>query len=268
MEAEIYKQALALCERYDFEYLLVTRSEMGMSLICRTGEKLDFPAVKKEVVDVSGAGDTVISTMSLGVAVGLAMEECCRLANLAASVVVSKFGTATVSLSELIGSQLFSVGQKIVKDDEVAYLANYLHETGKRIVFTNGCFDIIHAGHIYSLERARSFGDVLIVGLNSDASVRRLKGDLRPIISETDRAYMLQSLAVVDYVVIFDEDTPECLIEKIIPSVLVKGKDYEGKEIVGQKVVEAHGGYVELVDLKQGLSTTAVIEKICNVYSK
>lgn len=268
MEDEIYNQALRLCKEHNLEYLLVTRSEMGMSLICKTGEKIDFPAVKKEVVDVSGAGDTVISVMSLGVAVGLTLNECCRLANLAASVVVSKFGTATVSLSELIGSQLFAVGQKIIAYDEVAYLSNYLHESGKTIVFTNGCFDILHAGHVYSLEKARSFGDVLIVGLNSDASVRRLKGDLRPIVSENERAYMLQSLAVVDYVVIFDDDTPEKLIEQIIPNVLVKGKDYENKEVLGQKVVKSNGGRVELVDLKQGLSTTAVIEKICNVYGK
>lgn len=268
MEDEIHRCALDICEKYDLDYLLVTRSEMGMSLVSRDGKKKDYPAVKKEVIDVSGAGDTVICTMLLGNAVGLSMGECCRLANQAASVVVSKFGTATVSLAELIGSQLFSVGKKIIKGDEITYLSDYLHECGKAIVFTNGCFDLVHAGHIYSLEQARAFGDVLIVGLNSDASVRRLKGDSRPIVNENDRAYMLQSLAVVDYVVIFDEDTPESLIHKITPTVLVKGNDYLGKEIAGQAYVEANGGRVELIELKQGLSTTAVINKICTVYGK
>lgn len=266
MEEEIHRCALQLCEKFDFDYILITRSEMGMSLVSRDGKKKDFPAVKKEVVDVSGAGDTVICAMLLGTAAGLETDDCCRMANLAASVVVSKFGTATVSLAELIGSQLFSVGQKIVKSSEVGYLANYLHECGKTIVFTNGCFDLIHAGHIYSLEQARSFGDVLIVGLNSDASVRRLKGETRPIARENDRAYALQSLAMVDYVVIFDDDTPEGIIREISPNVLVKGKDYIGKEVVGQNFVESNGGRVELLDLKPGLSTTAVIEKICTAY--
>lgn len=268
MEDEIHRCALEIRDRYDFDYLLVTRSEKGMSLISENGKKKDYPAIKKEVIDVSGAGDTVISTVLLGYAVGLSMGDCCRLANQAASVVVSKFGTATVSLAELIGGQLFSAGRKIVSGDEVSFICDYLHECGRSIVFTNGCFDLVHAGHIYSLEQARALGDVLIVGVNSDASVRRLKGDLRPVISETDRAYMLQSLAVVDYVVIFDEDTPEELIRKITPTVLVKGNDYLGKQIAGQEYVEANGGRVELIELKQGLSTTNVINKICNAYSK
>lgn len=268
MEQEINQCAMEICRKYNLDYLLVTRSEMGMSLITSDGQKKDYPAVKKEVVDVSGAGDTVICAMLLGNAVGLTMDDCCRLANQAASVVVSKFGTATVSLSELIGSQLFSVGKKIIKNDEVTYLADYLHECGKTIVFTNGCFDLVHAGHIYSLEQARALGDVLIVGLNSDSSVRRLKGNSRPIVEERNRAYMLQSLSVVDYVVIFDEDTPENLIRKISPTVLVKGNDYIDKKIAGQEFVEANGGRVELIELKQGLSTTSVINKICAVYNK
>lgn len=267
MESEIYRCGLELCDTYDFDHLLVTRSEKGMSLIRRNGEKTDFPVVKKEVVDVSGAGDTVISTMVLGTAAGLPVDDCCRLANLAASIVVSKLGTATASLPELIGSQLFASGRKVIRREEVPYLADYLHEAGKTIVFTNGCFDLVHAGHVYSLEQARACGDVLVVGLNSDASVKRLKGALRPIVGEDDRACMLQALRPVDYVVIFDEDTPEQLIRAIAPDVLVKGKDYAGKEVAGGDFVLSRGGRVELIDLKPGLSTTHVIEKICTAYS-
>jgi len=266
METEIREAAHELCKQLEMEYLLVTRSEKGMSLISRGGVKTDYPAQKKEVIDVSGAGDTVISTMALGMVAGFDMGSCCRLANEAAAVVVSKFGTATVSIEELIGAELFSVGKKKITREEVGYLSKFLHEQGKRIVFTNGCFDLVHAGHVFSLEQAKSYGDVLVVGINSDASVKRLKGEFRPVVNENDRAYLLQSLGVVDYVIVFDEDTPAELIQAVQPDVLVKGKDYEGKEVVGSEVVHARGGKVELIDLKAGLSTTAIIQKIRTAY--
>lgn len=266
MEEDIRANALELCRKLDMQYILVTRSEKGMSLVHRDGIKTDFPAKKKEVIDVSGAGDTVISTMALGMASEINISECCHLANSAAGVVVSKFGTATVSLNELIGAELFAVGKKRIEQDEIRYLASYLHDQGKRIVFTNGCFDLVHAGHVFSLEQAKAFGDVLIVGINSDASVRRLKGEKRPIVNENDRAYLLQSLSVVDYVFVFDDDTPEKLIRMIEPDVLAKGKDYEGKIVVGSDVVESRGGSVQLIDLKPGLSTTSIIQKIKSAY--
>lgn len=264
MEDEIRAAACELCRRYALEHVLVTRSEMGMSLVSKSGEKIDFPAQKKEVIDVSGAGDTVISVMALGMAAGSGLEDCCRLANAAADIVVSKFGTATASIDELIG-HVFTAGKKIVTREEAAYLARGLHEQGKRIVFTNGCFDLIHAGHIFSLEQAKALGDVLIVGVNSDRSIRGLKGEARPIISEGDRACLLKSLRMVDYVAIFDEDTPEELIQAVQPDVLVKGRDYEGAQVAGRDVVEARGGNVALIDLKPGLSTTAIIHKIQSI---
>lgn len=266
MEAEIREAAHDLCKQLEMDYLLVTRSEKGMSLISKDGVKADYPAKEQEVIDVSGAGDTVISTMALGMVAGFDMGACCRLANEAAAIVVSKFGTATVSIEELIGAELFSARKKRITKEDAGYLSKFLHEHGKRIVFTNGCFDLVHAGHVFSLEQAKSHGDVLVVGINSDASVKRLKGELRPVVNENDRAYLLQSLGVVDYVIIFDEDTPAELIQAVQPDVLVKGKDYEGKEVVGSEVVHARGGKVELIDLKAGLSTTAIIQKIRTAY--
>lgn len=266
METEIREAAHDLCNQLEMDYLLVTRSEKGMSLVSKDGVKTDYPAQEQEVIDVSGAGDTVISTMALGMVAGFDMGACCRLANEAAAIVVSKFGTATVSLEELIGAELFSAGKKRITKEDAEYLSKFLHEQGKRIVFTNGCFDLVHAGHVFSLEQAKSHGDVLVVGINSDASVKRLKGELRPVVNEDDRAYLLQSLGVVDYVIVFDEDTPAELIQAVQPDVLVKGKDYEGKEVVGSEVVHARGGRVELIDLKAGLSTTAIIQKIRTAY--
>lgn len=261
MEDEIFQSALRLCRELSLGAVLVTRSEMGMSLISEEGIKLDFPVQKKEVVDVSGAGDTVISALALGLAAGFLPEDCCRLANAAADIVVSKFGTAAVSIYELVGS-VFTSGKQVMTDKEARYLAQLLHEQEKKIVFTNGCFDLMHAGHIFSLEQAKALGDVLIVGINSDRSVHRLKGEGRPVIGEEDRAYLLKSLRMVDYVVIFDEDTPEKLIRMLQPDVLVKGRDYEGAQVVGSDVVEARGGSVVLIDLKAGLSTTTIVQKI------
>ncbi len=267
-EEEIQRQAHLLCQRYSLNYLLVTRSEEGMSLISRDGIKTDYKARQQDVIDVSGAGDTVISVMALSMAAGLNIGRCCRLANEAAGVVVSKFGTSTVSMNELIGAELVAVGKKRIMKEDASYLFQFLREQGKRIVFTNGCFDLVHAGHIYSLETAKSYGEILVVGLNSDASVRRLKGPKRPIITQEERAYLLQSLEVVDYVIVFDEDTPEEIIRCIIPDVLVKGRDYADKTVVGREIVEAAGGRVELVDLQPGLSTTNIIEKIKAAYEE
>lgn len=266
MELEIQQAAHQLCQDIDLEYVLVTRSECGMSLVCRKGNKMDFPAQKKDVIDVCGAGDTVISMFALCMAAGLEMAACCRLSNIAAGIVVSKFGTATANLYEIIGAEIDSTEQKMISMGNISYLSDYIHGQGKRIVFTNGCFDLIHAGHIYSLEQAHTLGDILIVGINSDSSVRKLKGNSRPIISEQDRAYLLQAMRVVDYVVIFDEDTPQELIEKVRPDVLVKSQDYQGKTVVGQDVVKHGGGRVELVKMKPGCSTTSIIHKIHSIY--
>jgi len=267
-EQRIHNAALAVCDANQIEYMLVTRSEKGMSLISRkTKEKSDFPAVEQEVCDVTGAGDTVISTMAICMTAGYPLELCCRLANMAASVVVSKFGAETATVDE-INAAIQAEHQKKQRETKICTLpqgveyANQMRKTGKKVVFTNGCFDLVHAGHIAAFRQAHSYGDVLIVGVNSDSSVRRLKGPTRPVVKLENRLKLLEALELVDCLIPFDEDTPQALIEAIKPDVLVKGKDWEGKAVAGVDVVEKNGGRVAFVDLEQGLSTTAIVEKI------
>ncbi len=270
-ESGIAEAGKELCEKCGFDYVLATRSEKGMSLIADSGEKNDFPAVAKEVVDVTGAGDTVISVFTLCYALGFPNDECCRLANVAASIVVSKFGAASVTIKELSDCLAHNSDQKQKKRlsiSEAVKKAEYLRAMGKKIVFTNGCFDIVHAGHISSFKQARSHGDVLFVGLNSDASIRRIKGDKRPIVSEEDRACLLEAVSLVDYIVIFDSDTPEELIQKIKPDVLIKGSDWEGKNIAGGEFVKSNGGEVCFIDMKNGLSTSMIVNRIVGLYGR
>ncbi len=268
-EKEIAKAGVELCKTCGIEYVLATRSEKGMSLICgNNGDKKDYPALAKEVVDVTGAGDTVISVFTMCFALGASHDDCCRLANIAASVVVSKFGAATASPREIYDVINSASGgyKKLISESEAAETAERLRADGKRIVFTNGCFDIIHAGHISSFKQARAFGDVLFVGLNSDSSIKRIKGEKRPIVTQNNRARVIEDMGVVDYVVIFDNDTPEELIRAIKPDVLIKGKDWEGKPVAGGDFVRDNGGEIRFIELEQGLSTTNVINKILEVY--
>lgn len=267
-EKDIAVNGASLCNELGLKYLLLTRSENGISLIDATGTKKDFPAVKKEVVDVSGAGDTVVATVALLLANNYNMEDICKIANFAAGVVVSKFGTATVSLNELICSMSTSVELKYQEIDILKYIIQDLKEKKKKIVFTNGCFDLLHIGHISSFKQAKKLGDVLIVAVNSDKSVKENKGDLRPIISEDDRIEMLCSLEYVDYVVLMDDKDPSKIIEMLQPDICVKGKDWENKFLPEREVIESYGGKVEFLDLKSENSTTSIIEKILKVYEK
>lgn len=268
-EEDIADAAKNLCADCGIEYILLTRSEKGMSLIDgRTGKKKDYPALAKEVIDVTGAGDTVISVFTACFALGASHDDSCRLANLAASIVVSKFGAATATpmeIKELIEEKSCQ-HTKILSREEARKKAETLRAQGKRIVFTNGCFDILHAGHAASFSQARSHGDVLFLGLNSDASARRIKGEKRPIITQEDRAALLESIASIDYIVLFDEDTPEELIQVINPDVLIKGKDWEGRPVAGGEFVRKNGGEVCFIDLEKGLSTTNIIQKILTTY--
>jgi len=254
-EEEILSYGISIINKYNFKYLIITRAEKGITLI-KNNKKYDFAALTQEVSDVTGAGDTVAAILSLGLGAGIKIDECCRLANKAAAIAVSKFGSATVLFHELfLTNKLMDLG---------SLLAKGLRSQNKKIVFTNGCFDILHAGHIESFELAKSFGDILIVGLNSDRSIKAIKGESRPIISQNDRAKLLCAISCIDYVIIFDEDTPERLIKEILPDVLVKGADWRGKPIAGLDVVEANGGRMEFIKFEQGLSTTKIIEKIKN----
>lgn len=264
-EAGLIKAADILLRDLDLDALLITRSEEGMSLFSRDGSAVHIPTVAREVYDVTGAGDTVLSVLSLGLACGLEMADAAKIANVAAGIAVAKLGTSTVSPEEIIaevGHGHPDSDAKIKNLDALASIVAAEKKRGKRIVFTNGCFDLLHVGHVKYLQKARTLGDLLIVGLNSDASVRGLKGESRPLIGETERAHILAALDCVDYVVIFSDETPLRLIETLQPLVLVKGGDYTPEGVVGKEVVEAYGGRVELVTFVDGKSTTNIIEKI------
>lgn len=252
------------------EYLLITRSEEGMSLFSLTAPVVHIPTVAREVFDVSGAGDTVLAVLAAALASGMEMPEAAALANVAAGIAVSKLGTSTVSPDEIIAciAQSHSDSDGKIKSQEtLVRILSDKKASGKKIVFTNGCFDLLHAGHVKYLQKARKLGDLLILGLNSDASVRRLKGEKRPLISEDERAHILAALDCIDYVVMFDEDTPLNLITALKPHILAKGGDYTADAVVGKDVVEAYGGSVELVSFVDGKSTTNIIERVLELYS-
>lgn len=247
-----------LKNQFCLQYPLITISEGGIALL--DGDELEiFPAIAKEVYDVTGAGDSVLATLGYSLAKNDDIKEAIKTANLAAAVVVAKVGSANATFEEiekLRKNESLDFQRKIKTKEE---LISILKEAkNKKIVFTNGCFDILHLGHIKYLQKAKSFGDILIIGLNSDNSVKKLKGNDRPVNSEFDRACLLCALEFVDFVVIFDEDTPLELIKQIKPNILVKGADYEGKEVVGSDIVED----VRLVEFVDGKSTSKIIEKI------
>ena len=213
----------------DLDISLITLSEQGVAIY--DDELRIHPTVAREVFDVTGAGDTVLASLGFALSCGYQIDDAVKFANLAAGVVVGKIGSATATLNEIIeyeSSLHKSSSDSHIKTlEEIALLASELKARGKKIIFTNGCFDILHAGHVRYLETAKSYGDVLILGLNSDRSVSALKGEGRPINSQVDRAYIVAALEVVDYVVIFDEDTPYKLIKAVKPHILVKGGDYK-----------------------------------------
>jgi D-beta-D-heptose 7-phosphate kinase/D-beta-D-heptose 1-phosphate adenosyltransferase len=250
----------------DCEAILVTQSEQGMTLVQRGGAAIHVPAHAVRVRDVSGAGDTVAAVLAATLAAGADWETALRMANAAAAVAVSKKGTATVTAAELrreiLPHAFLAAEEKIIATDGDlgAHLLDW-RKQDLRIGFTNGCFDILHPGHVKVLTAARGACDRLVVGLNSDASVKRLKGEGRPVQDERARAEVLAALEAVDLVAIFEEDTPIKLITQIKPSVLVKGGDYIRDQVVGHEVVEAGGGEVLLVDVLPGVSTTSLVNR-------
>jgi D-beta-D-heptose 7-phosphate kinase/D-beta-D-heptose 1-phosphate adenosyltransferase len=249
------------------EAVLVTRSEKGLTLVRRDQKTLHLPTRARAVADVSGAGDTLVAALAVAVAAGAALPEAAALANVTAGISVGKPGTATVSGDELLGvlhlEELVASDRKVAGTwDEAAARASAWRASGLRVGFANGCFDLIHPGHIHLLTVARAACDRLIVALNTDASVKRLKGPTRPVQNETARATVMASLAPVDLVVLFDEETPLELIRALRPDVLVKGSDYRIEDIVGAPDVQSWGGRVALVDLQQGHSTTGTIRRM------
>lgn len=264
-EAELVAKAQQLLAAHQLHGLLVTRSEKGMTLITRDAPELHIPTVAREVYDVTGAGDTVISALATALAAGSDLPQACAIANTAAGVVVGKLGTSTVSRIELIDALKLTDGESgfgVVSEDQLAYALEQARLRGERVVMTNGCFDILHAGHVSYLAAARKLGDRLIVAVNDDESVRRLKGDGRPVNSVDRRMAVLAGLAAVDWVVPFAEDTPQRVIARLLPDLLVKGGDYRVEEIAGGAEVMAAGGQVQVLHFEEGISTTAIIENI------
>ncbi len=258
-----------LCGDLDLEALVLTRSEEGMSLFFGDGGEVHLPTEAREVFDVSGAGDTVLALIGVGLGAGLPLAEAARLSNLAAGVVVGKVGTSTVSPDEILdaaGRGHADSDRKIHAPPALARLLAERKARGETIVFTNGCFDLLHVGHVKYLQAARKLGDLLVLGLNSDASIRRLKGPKRPLIGEEERAHILAALDCIDYVVLFDEDTPLELIAALRPDILVKGADYTPEGVVGKDLVESWGGRVELIEFVDGKSTTNIIDRILQAY--
>jgi D-beta-D-heptose 7-phosphate kinase/D-beta-D-heptose 1-phosphate adenosyltransferase len=257
--------ARKLVRRLGLKFLVVTLGERGMQVYSPTGTPLTLSAVARQVYDVTGAGDTVLAAFGVAYASGLPLEECALLANVAAGIVIGKVGTATVTREELLDHAVRGDGgghRKVLTAPALLKALREERRRGRKIVFTNGCFDLLHVGHLGLLRFARSKGDVLVVGLNTDRSVRALKGPERPIVSADERAALLAALESVDYVTCFDERTPDRLIRQVRPDVLVKGEDYAGRNVVGRKFLASYGGRVELAPLVRGTSTSDLLSRI------
>ena len=251
------KAGFLLKRELDLDYAVITLSEEGMAIF--KDDMIKIPTVAREVYDVTGAGDTVLSAFGYALSCGLDVIDSAHFANSAAAVAVGKVGSATVTIEEVIkyDQSLLACDSenKIVTKDEIVKI---LKNSNEKIVFTNGCFDILHIGHVKYLQKAKTLGDILIVGVNSDDSVRRLKGEKRPINPFEDRAYLLSALECVDFVIEFKEDTPYELIKAIKPDVLVKGADYKDKEVVGSDIAKE----VRLIEFIEGKSTTEIIKRV------
>nr|WP_314264277.1 bifunctional D-glycero-beta-D-manno-heptose-7-phosphate kinase/D-glycero-beta-D-manno-heptose 1-phosphate adenylyltransferase HldE [uncultured Moellerella sp.] len=264
---DVEQKGMQLVESLDLKGLLITRSEQGMSLIQRGHPPLHLPTLAQEVYDVTGAGDTVIGVLAASLAAGKPLHEACVLANAAAGVVVGKLGTSTVSPVELENAIRGRTdnGFGVMDETELQQAVKNARQRGEKIVMTNGCFDILHAGHVSYLANARKLGDRLIVAVNSDASTKRLKGETRPVNPLDQRMIVLGALGAVDWVVAFEEDTPQRLIAKILPDVLVKGGDYQPKDIAGSEEVWAAGGEVKVLNFEDGISTSNIIKNIIKI---
>jgi D-beta-D-heptose 7-phosphate kinase/D-beta-D-heptose 1-phosphate adenosyltransferase len=263
-ESELVTRGTELMRSLDLEALLVTRGENGMTLLRPNQPEFHLPARAREVFDVTGAGDTVISVVASALAAGSELPMAVALANVAAGIVVGKLGTATITGPELRRAILAEQGSQrgVMTEEQLVIALEDARAQGEKIVFTNGCFDIIHAGHVGYLEDSRRLGDRLVVAINSDESVTRLKGPARPINPVDRRMAVLAGLEAVDWVVSFTDDTPERLLELMKPDVVVKGGDYTEDQVVGWEIVKAYGGEVKVLSFFDDCSTTAIVEKI------
>lgn len=254
-----------LCQQLELEMAVITLDANGMALVRRDGTGRVFPTKARSVYDITGAGDMVLAMLALGFGSGLTPELSVQLANVAAGLEVDRTGVTALTREEIRAELQHYPRQSLRKQltlEQAARLADEYRRRGKTIVLTNGCFDLLHVGHVTYLEEAASYGDVLFVALNSDRSVQQLKGPQRPIVHEADRAAMLASLGCVDHVLIFDTETPHALLAAIRPDVLVKGGDYRPEEVVGHEVVEAYGGRVQVTGIVPDVSTTSIVESV------
>jgi D-beta-D-heptose 7-phosphate kinase/D-beta-D-heptose 1-phosphate adenosyltransferase len=262
-EQDLEERARAMLRELAIGALLITRGERGMTLVPAAGEALHLPARALEVYDVTGAGDTVIGTVAAALAAGEDMAAAVALANVAAGIVVGRSGAATVGAAELAGAlaQGHGAGFGVLDEEQLLAALAAARARGERIVMTNGCFDLLHAGHVMCLDAARALGDRLVVAVNSDASVARLKGPGRPVTPLARRMAVLAGLKSVDWVVGFDDATPERLLATVRPDVLAKGGDYRPEEVVGRELVEGYGGEVRVLGYLEGCSSSALIER-------
>jgi D-beta-D-heptose 7-phosphate kinase/D-beta-D-heptose 1-phosphate adenosyltransferase len=268
--AALAQAVQTLLQRSQTDAMLVTRGKDGMSLFHPPHDPVHIAARARDVYDITGAGDTVIATFAMALLSGCSLVEAAQVANVAAGIVVGKLGTAVVLPEELRAAwqaELVQGTQKILPPERLAMVLQAHRQRHERIVFTNGCFDLLHVGHIHYLQHARALGERLIVGLNDDASVRRLKGEGRPVIPQDERARILAALTCVDYVTIFSESTPLALIQLLRPDILVKGGDYTPETVVGRDEVEAYGGMVHIAPYIPGVSTTALVDTIVQRHS-
>lgn len=262
LEEALTQASVSVLEETQSEVLIVTLGDQGLALFPRQKEPVFVPTSGQDVFDVSGAGDAVITVLALSIALNVAIEDAARLANEAAGVAVGKSGVAVVSPGELAARFVHGAHDKVVSRDELPSRVAWWRVQNQKIVFTNGCFDLLHVGHLHLLREAAREGDILLVAVNSDDSVRRLKGENRPLISSTERTALLAALDCVDAVVVFDEDTPRELLDEVRPDVLAKGADYAVDEVVGKNRIEKDGGKVVLIRLVPDRSTTDLVERI------
>jgi D-beta-D-heptose 7-phosphate kinase / D-beta-D-heptose 1-phosphate adenosyltransferase len=265
---EVSEAARQLQEKLDLEAAVITLDKDGMAMKHRDGRAKHFPTRPRHVYDITGAGDMVMSALGMALAAGADYEQAIQLANIAGGLEVEKIGAATLTRDELLrdlaapGHASAGSSNKVLSLEATVQELDYRRRLGQRVAFTNGCFDVLHAGHVQYLQEARAQGDVLVVGLNSDASVRALKGKTRPVQPLAARALVLAAMQAVDYVTVFEQTTPMHLIQAIRPDVLVKGADYSKEEVVGAELVESYGGRVHLATLHQGHSTTNLIDRM------
>jgi D-beta-D-heptose 7-phosphate kinase / D-beta-D-heptose 1-phosphate adenosyltransferase len=254
-----------LCQQLDLTATVITLDRDGMALVTRDGQSGLYATQPRAVYDITGAGDVVLALLGICWAAGVSCQDAVQLSNVAGGLEVERMGVSKVTRDEIrreLATQAGPGFRKIVPADQVAAFGQHHRALGRRIVFTNGCFDLLHVGHVSYLEEAATHGDVLVVGVNSDAGVRQLKGPERPVIPQSDRAAMLAALACVDAVVIFSESTPHALLEALRPDVLVKGGTYAPQEVVGREIVEAYGGEVRVMRIVEGISTTRIVESL------